>query len=768
MFGKVPVPDSPPVAEPAPTPPAPSGPDPAVLAQEDEQRLAAALAGGTAEALTDCVLNAHSTKARQRAAQEVSDPDHLRELIRLTRGGKDNSVYRILTTKRDALLAAERARAARQGEIDTLITSLARRARLPYDPLYEPSLALFKQEWTGLAADASPEAGAQVAAHFATMQTVIERHREALAAEAEHALAQTRRASAAAEAAAIAQREPEPVAPAEIETVPAPIPQQAPAAPPVKAEAPTVSAQPLISLLRQAQAALDQGGTARAQRLRTTLAEKLAQPPPLPVWFDRQLQLLDGKLEEMKDWKTFTVEPKRAELVQRMQSLIGSKISPEQLAQHIRKLQDEWRTLHRGAGDDTSADAESFRDATKKAYEPCKQHFAEQAAVRQANQKQRESILERLAAYAATLEGEAADWRQVARTILEARQEWREFAPVDNAVAPLLQERLRAALGELQGRLDAEYGRNVAAKRDLIERARQLMNLPDTRRAIDGAKDLQREWRTIGLVPQNQSNALWDEFRGHCDAVFQRSAQEAAAHGAALDASQARARALCEELEGIAALTGEELRAALRTLDDRRNEFDALELPRQSARDLRQRFLRAAQRCADAVHQERHAAVQRAAMALFDAAAAIRAYALALLRADGVDAARAQAEAAVAALAGAPKAARTVLEQQFSKVAAGEPKGDPAVNEKELRLLCVRAELVTDVATPESDLGLRRDYQMRRLLETKGLGADIGLADLEELTLEWLTVGPVEPSVEAALRVRFDRCRNAAPGTKPH
>jgi hypothetical protein len=761
MFGKAPVPDSPPDAEPAPATPTPSGPDPAILAQEDEERLAAALASGAPQALTDCVLNAHSTKARQRAAQAVHDPDHLRELIRLTRGGKDNSVYRILTTKRDALLAAARARAARQAEIDALLTSLARRARLPYDPLYEPSLALFKQEWTSLAADASPEAGAQVAAHFATMQTVIEHHREALAAEA-------RRLTAAAEAAAVAQREPEPVAPVEIEAAPAPMPQEAPTEPPVKAEAPTVSAQPLIALLRQAQAALDQGGTARAQRLRTTLAEKLAQPPPLPVWFERQLQLLDAKLAELKDWKTFTVEPKRAELVQRMRSLIASEISPEQLAQHIRRLQDEWRTLHRGAGDDTSADAESFREATKKAYEPCKQHFAQQAAVRQANQKQRESILERLAAYTATLEGDAADWRQVARTILEARQEWREYAPVDNAVAPALQDRLRTALGELQGRLDAEYARNVAAKRDLIERARQLLTLPDTRRAIDGAKELQREWRTIGLVPQNHSNALWDEFRGHCDAVFQRSAQEAAAYGATLDASQSRARALCEELEGIAALTGEELRTAMRTLDDRRNEFDALGLPRQSARDLRQRFIRAAQRCADAVHQERHAAVQRAAMALFDAAAAIRAYALAQLRADGVEAARAQAAAAVAALAGAPKAARTVLEQQFSKAAAGEVSGDLSANEKELRLLCVRAELVTDIATPESDLGLRRDYQMRRLLETKGLGADIGLADLEELTLEWFTVGPVDPSIESALRARFDRCRNTAPGAKPH
>ena len=187
FFGKPSAPAAAPVAdEPMPAPaPAPLRPDPMDLARADEERLAAALAGGAPEALTDCVLKAHSTKARQRAAQAVSDPDHLRELIRLTRGGKDNSVYRILTTKRDALLAADRARDARHTAVDALVSRLARRSRLPYDPLYEPSLALFRQDWAVLAPEASPAASAQVAEHLATMHAVIERHHQVIAAAAE-------------------------------------------------------------------------------------------------------------------------------------------------------------------------------------------------------------------------------------------------------------------------------------------------------------------------------------------------------------------------------------------------------------------------------------------------------------------------------------------------------------------------------------------------------------------------------------------------------
>jgi hypothetical protein len=758
-----------------------AGPDPQVLAREDEERLGAALAVGTRQALTDCVLHAHSTKARQRAAEHVSDPDHLRELIRLTRGGKDNSVYRLLTSKRAAQLSLERARTARHDAVTALLASLARRSRLPYDPLYEPAFALFQKDWAALAADAPAEAAEQIAEHLRTMQAVIERHHAALAAAAQaRAAAETAAAAAAAEpapavaatvAAAAGLAEPANDGASVAANVAADVGAVAAEAPPpgppttastvpVETELRAASVQPLISLLRQAAAALESGGTARAQRLRAALAETLAETPDPPAWTLRRLQQLDAKLAELKDWKTFTVMPKRADLVARMQSLVGAEISPDELARHIRRLQEEWRTLNRGAGDEDGAEAQSFRDAAQRAYEPCKQHFAREAALRQSNRARRESILERLAAVSATLDGGATDWRQLAKTIVEARREWRDYAPVDNAIAPVLQARLRAALADLQGRLDEEYARNVAAKRRLIEQAGRLMNYTDTRQAIEQAKELQKSWRTIGLVPRDQSDLLWDEFRGHCDAIFQRSAAEAARDGAALAASEARARALCEELETIAARTGDDLHSSMQMQGAMRAEFDALELPRKSARELRQRFMRAEGRCRDAVRREHAVAAQRAATALFDAASAIRAYAHAQLHGDDVDAARTAATIAMTALGAAPKAARTLLEQQFSKASAGELTGDLQANESRLRLLCVRAELVADVATPESDSAIRREYQLRRLLETKGLGADIALATVDELTLEWFTVGPVDPAVEAELRARFERCRS--------
>jgi hypothetical protein len=94
-------------------------------------------------------------------------------------------------------------------------------------------------------------------------------------------------------------------------------------------------------------------------------------------------------------------------------------------------------------------------------------------------------------------------------------------------------------------------------------------------------------------------------------------------------------------------------------------------------------------------------------------------------------------------------------------VVAGKAGTDLAANEAALRLLCVRAELIADAPTPPEDLELRREYQMQRLVASMGRGERAAPTDLDDLVLEWIAVGPVEPATHNALLARFERCRGA-------
>ncbi len=694
----------------------------------------------------------------------VTDPDQLRELIPATRHGKDKKVHRILTSRRDELLAEIRNTQQLQSDLEEAATAIARHSGRPYDASYPTTLAQLEGRWCTLAPQAPPDLRSEVTQHLQRAHEVVVHHRQALEAETERQRSATVAAAEAqhrreleAQAAATAAAEQARIRDAEREAL-----REAEQAQRAADESRT---HEILGLLRQARAALDHGGTARAARLRASITEKLPDAPVLPAWFARQLEQVDSQLAELQDWKTFRVVPKRAELVQQMQSLVGADLAPEELAQQIRQLRDEWRTLNRGAGEDRSDELQQFQDAADRAYEPCREHFARQAELRKENQERREALIERLTTFAAEQAGENPNWRSINQAIVESRREWRQHAPVDQAIVKPLQARFHALVGELQARLDAEYARNVQTKRDLIARTSELLSLEDTRKAIDETMNLQRTWKTVGIVPRNLDNVLWDEFRQQCDAVFQRSSQESAAYAVTLEANQAQATGVCDELERIAGLTDESLLSAVPQLDELCAKFESLDLPRASARALQQRFSHATDRCAEAVRRHRATAARRGWTDGFTAAARIRAYSLATVQGRSpteCEALLASAASAIADLAHAPKAMRSILEQRLAAVAAGKVNPDVAANEAALRLLCIRAELIAGASTPPDDLELRREYQMRRLVETMGHGERVTPAELDDLALEWIAIGPVEPAVHDALLARFERCRTAS------
>jgi hypothetical protein len=763
LFGKKPA------VRPAPTPartaetpaPKPPKPDTSANARVEEASVAAAIEAGDANAVARWVLDGSSTRVRQAAAQAITERAQLDQLIPAVRG-KDKNVYRILTAKREALLAADRAIHQRETAIVDAVAALAKHADRVYDVGYAGTLARLESRWTAVAADATPEQNQAVAGALAKAREVVDAHARAVEAEAVRQRAAAEAAEQAREqqdrdatAAAAAQAEHAHRLEVERETARA------------HREAADAAVREVVGLLRQAQAAVDHGGTARAARLRDALRARLAETPSLvlPPWFERKHQELDARIGELQDWRTFTVVPKRAELVQRMEALVGAEMSAEELARQIRRLRDEWRTVHRGAADEPTPEHELFERAAERAFEPCREHFARQAERRRENQARREALLERLSTFAATETEESSDARTLQRVLGEARREWREHAPVDQAVVESLQARFHALLDQLQGRLDADYERNVRARRELIARAATLAADDDTRRAVDEAKGLQQRWKAIGPVPRLQDETLWQEFRAQCDALFQRSASERAAHGAELEANRVRAVALCEEVEGMSNLGGSELAATQRRLEELRHEFDGLPLPRASARDARQRFARAAERCDEALRRQRNEAVRQSWTGLFSTAAAVRAYALGV--AQGLPdtdcaALHATAAAGVAGTAPARRAAREVLEQQLAGAAAGAVSVDPQANGTALRLLCVRAELLAGLESPPADLELRREHQMRRLVAAMGQGVRASSSEMEDLALEWLAIGPVDPAVHDALLARFQRCFDTA------
>src|SRR5262249_43312830 len=146
--------------------------------------------------------------------------------------------------------------------------------------------------------------------------------------------------------------------------------------------------------------------TRLAGGLRRAVEAKLHSVPDVPPHLKNQLQQLDEKLNVLQDWRSYAVAPKRIELIEHMEALIGLDENPQALAEQIKRLQDEWKTISKGNTDNSDADWQRFHQAAQKAYEPCREFFAAQAKQREANLGKRKALLERLAKFIA-----AQDWQ---------------------------------------------------------------------------------------------------------------------------------------------------------------------------------------------------------------------------------------------------------------------------------------------------------------------------------------------------------------------
>lgn len=706
------------------------------------------------QAVARLVVEGTSTKVRQAAAHAIEDPEILRQLIRDVRGGNDKSVYKILTAKRDALLEQARKLEELQAEINELAEIAERLSKRPYDTLSGPKLEQCESRWKAVADQADPELRGRVQQYIEQARQIVTDHMREVAAKASRELAV---ANAAAEERRLREERVQASAVAAAEQ--AQLLDEQKRAQSEKQQLEQKPVREIEGLVRKALEALNEGSTSNASAMRRAIEEKLADASPLSASLASQIQQLDKQLADLRDWKKFSVAPKRAELIEEMELLVEATLEPLALADRIKSLQEEWRALSKGAGDGFDADWKRFQAAGQKAYQPCAEYFAAQALIRKENLERRNDLLTKLIAFEAGQNWEQPEWQAVIKTLRETKQEWRSHSPVERQAGKQQQEKFDAVAAAIQGRLDIEYASNQKQKESLIERAQALVASEDGRKAIDGIKDLQQKWRVVGPVPRDVDQRLWTVFRQHCDAVFQRRQQESADYTAGLENNQTQAVALCEQIEKIADLEGPELLASAGALAELRNAFAALgELPRANARELHNRYERGLERYRKSIARQQIRDAERSWSDLFEAANHVRAYKLAALHntdAERIGALKAAAETCIDSVTRWPKRGLDAIKQSL----ANERAADVTANEKALKMLCIQAEILTDQPTPPEDQALRRDYQLQRLVENMGQGGKTDTPQLDAMVIEWIGVGPVEESIYHALLQRFQRCR---------
>jgi hypothetical protein len=156
-------------------------------------------------------------------------------------------------------------------------------------------------------------------------------------------------------------------------------------------------------------------------------------------------------------------------------------------------------------------------------------HFEEKKEREKANLEKKSAICEAIEQIDFEALVTYQSWNEKTQEVLDLQAKWKEIGFAPQKMNLKIFERMRAACDEFFKRkseffksVKVSLADNLEKKRQLCETAEQLKDSEDWKETADKLSALQKEWKSIGAIPQKYSDALWKRFVGACDYFFER------------------------------------------------------------------------------------------------------------------------------------------------------------------------------------------------------------------------------------------------------
>ncbi len=203
------------------------------------------------------------------------------------------------------------------------------------------------------------------------------------------------------------------------------------------------------------------------------------------------------------------------------------------------------------------------------------QHFEELRAKEEENLTRKTALCEKVEAIAKEENKNATDWENHTKQIIDIQTEWKTIGFAPQKMNVKIFDRFRAACDDFFGRkaeffktLKEKFAENTKKKKEMVEQAKALMDSTDWKATSDKLIKLQKEWKTIGMVPKKVGDQLWAEFVAACNKFFE--ARNAATAGTRNDEQQNldRKKEIIAKLKELLDSTADNVQATLQQLID--------------------------------------------------------------------------------------------------------------------------------------------------------------------------------------------------------
>ena len=503
------------------------------------------------------------------------------------------------------------------------------------------------------------------------------------------------------------------------------------------------------------------------------------------------------KVRDLQDWRSWSNEPARVQLceeIEKLEQQVSSNLKTidyNAVMQRIKEARNEWRRYDTKEVDESSEVWQRFDDACTKCFSASQRHFDGVHQRQQASISQREEICRDLEVFYAEKIADQAienvDWKTVEHIINVAEKEWPQLGIVGHRQWGGINKRYHGIMSNIRQSLRAEREHKKESKQLLIK---QLQSVTATlegggielNHAIEKIKSMQAQWKEMGHT--EKKDTLWREFNTACNAVFdQRKAQREAFTQELHNNLQQKVQ-LCEQVEQLSMLQGEELKAARAELDTCQQQWHEIGKPPKSQEAYVEKRFKAAcksfgdsvKQCFDAECEAQHALLEKKVELCMNIETLLDELVTKQLAVKDLEQVLPPLQEQWAALPQLPASDEKRIQQRYQKAQAyldalrnlgvdslvAQVEQDKSDNLASKLMLCLQLEILAGCDSPPEFKQSRMEYHLAMLAEKIRSGEQVDNNEAaQKIERQWQEISVVPAEQVAFLEKRFKKAYEA-------
>lgn len=206
------------------------------------------------------------------------------------------------------------------------------------------------------------------------------------------------------------------------------------------------------------------------------------------------------------------------------------------------------------------------------------QHFESLRAKEEDNLTKKTALCEKIEEIAKEKIKTAGEWEKKTKDIIAIQAEWKTIGFAPQKMNVKIFERFRAACDDFFSKkaeffknMKQQFAENADKKRALIEQAKALQDSTEWKSTSDKLIALQKEWKTIGMVPKKLGDKLWNEFLTACNHFFEARNSANAGTRNEERTNLEKKRGIIEQLKALAENAEDNIQDKVRELIDEYN-----------------------------------------------------------------------------------------------------------------------------------------------------------------------------------------------------